>query len=140
MPEFSQSSERALQTCHPALRKVCRRVIRTFDFTVIEGHRGKERQNRLVEEGRSKVEWPNSKHNEKPSLAVDLAPYPIDWEARGRFQVLAGHVMMAFHQLQGGGVIAPAFALRWGGDWDRDDVLDDQLFDDLPHFELIENG
>lgn len=138
MPEFSSSSERALSTCHPALRKLARFVIRDYDFTVLEGHRGKERQNRLVEEGRSTTEWPDSKHNEKPSLAIDVAPYPIDWEARGRFHVLAGRFFMAFYQLQREGVIDPAYSLRWGGDWDGDDVLDDQQFDDLPHFELIE--
>jgi len=26
--------------------------------------------------------------------------------------------------------------LRWGGDWDGDTELDDNKFDDLPHFEL----
>jgi peptidoglycan L-alanyl-D-glutamate endopeptidase CwlK len=83
------------------------------------------------------VGWPNSKHNETPSRAVDIAPYPIDWEARGRFHVLAGHMMMAFHGLQEEGEIRDTLDLRWGGDWDRDHVLDDQQFDDLPHFELI---
>jgi peptidoglycan L-alanyl-D-glutamate endopeptidase CwlK len=28
-------------------------------------------------------------------------------------------------------------AIRWGGDWDSDDIFDDQNFDDLPHFELV---
>lgn len=147
MPTFSESSKDALATCHRALQATCWRVIEACDFTVLEGHRGKERQNRLVQEGRSKVEWPESKHNAmrvgtdepdfKRSDAVDLAPYPIDWEARGRFYVLAGHMMMAFHGLQKEGEIEETLGLRWGGDWDGDGELDDQQFDDLPHFELI---
>jgi hypothetical protein len=137
MPSFSSSSKEALQTCHPSLQATCRHVIEVYDFTVIGGHRGKARQNHLVEASRSQVEWPNSKHNETPSRAVDIAPYPIDWEARGRFHVLAGHMMMAFHGLQQEREIDEALSLRWGGDWDGDGVLDDQQFDDLPHFELI---
>ena len=138
MPAFSESSKDALATCHRALQATCRRVIEVYDFTVLEGHRGKARQNHLVEAGRSQVEWPESKHNTRPSRAVDLAPYPIDWKARGRFHVLAGHMMMALHALQQEGEIDEALSLRWGGDWDGDGELDDQQFDDLPHFELIE--
>ena len=108
MPQFSASSEESLQTCHPALQRLCRRVIETYDFTVLEGHRGKKRQNKLVEEGRSKVEWPNSMHNRKPSLAVDIAPYPIDWDAYNRFYELAGHMQQAFADLQGEGRIPAA--------------------------------
>lgn len=147
MPSFSESSKDALATCHRALQATCRQVIEVYDFAVIEGHRGKARQNQLVEAGRSQVGWPNSKHNAmrvgtdepdfKRSDAVDVAPYPINWEARGRFHVLAGHMMMAFHGLQQEGEIDEALSLRWGGDWDGDDELDDQQFDDLPHFELI---
>ena len=28
--------------------------------------------------------------------------------------------------------------LRWGGDWDSDLEVDDNDFDDLPHFELVD--
>ena len=136
MPAFSESSKDALATCHRALQAVCRRVIGAYDFTVMEGHRGKYRQQRLLREERTQVDWPHSKHNATPSEAVDIAPYPIDWKAHGRFHVLAGHMMMAFHRLQEEGEIDESLSLRWGGDWDGDGSLDDQRFDDLPHFEL----
>jgi peptidoglycan L-alanyl-D-glutamate endopeptidase CwlK len=71
------------------------------------------------------------------SDAVDVAPYPIDWQAPGRFHVLAGHMMMAFRVLQQEEQVEDTLRLRWGGDWDGDGELDDQQFDDLPHFELI---
>jgi alpha-glucuronidase len=54
------------------------------DVTVVCGHRGKVEQQRCFEKGTSKLEWPHSKHNSWPSLAVDLAPYPTDWTAKGR--------------------------------------------------------
>ena len=39
-------------------------------------------------EGRSKLSWLESKHNCEPSRAVDIAPYPIDWDDRERFSHL----------------------------------------------------
>jgi peptidoglycan L-alanyl-D-glutamate endopeptidase CwlK len=148
MPSFSDDSKAELATCHPALKKTCRRVIPHFNFTVLEGHRPEERQTRLKKQDRTQVAYPNSKHNamrvgtEEPDFdrsdAVDLAPWPIDWEDRGRFHVLAGHMMLAFDQLWREGTIPRTLALRWGGDWDSDDHLDDNEFDDLPHYEIID--
>lgn len=54
------------------------------DITVVCGHRGKKDQDHCFAVGTSKLEWPHSKHNAYPSLAVDLAPYPTDWTAKGR--------------------------------------------------------
>jgi peptidoglycan L-alanyl-D-glutamate endopeptidase CwlK len=150
MAQFSDDSEAELATCHPALQKTCRRVIPHFNFTVLEGNRSKRRQNRLLEEDRTQVAYPNSKHNamrvgqEEPDFsrsdAVDLAPWPIDWEDTPRFCVLAGHMMQAFDQLKREGKIPSHLALRWGGDWDADDRTDDNKFDDLPHFEVIDTN
>ena len=28
--------------------------------------------------------------------------------------------------------------IRWGGDWDSDNIMKDQTFNDLPHFEIID--
>lgn len=128
MPLFSDSSQRKLDECHPYLQLVCHRVIKIYDFTVITGYRDKATQNRLVEQGKSKVKWPNSKHNRDPSHAVDIAPYPIDWDELNRFYHLGGMMLAAAHDL--------GIELRWGGDWDRDTEFDDQTFNDLPHFEL----
>jgi len=139
MPRFSESSKANLDTCHRALQLTCEAVIPHYDFTVTEGFRDKERQTRMVEEGKSQVEWPNSKHNSRPSHAVDVAPFPVKWEAHGRFRVLAGYMMQAFAMLQAQGVISADKDLRWGGDWDSDQSFDDQSFHDLPHFEVVVN-
>lgn len=129
MPKFGSKSKKKLENVDPRLVKVLEDVIEWGpDFTILCGHRGEEAQNNAVEEGRSKVEWPNSKHNSKPSIAVDIAPYPIDWKDVKRFQILAG-LVIATGKKHG-------LNLRWGGDWDGDWDYKDQSFHDLPHFEI----
>ena len=107
------------------------RVVQKFDNTIITGHRGEAEQEQHYLEGRSKVQFPNSKHNTLPSVAVDAAPYPIDWNDRERFTYFAGYVL--------GVADSMGISLRWGGDWDRDTEVKDNNFDDLLHFELTEH-
>ncbi len=95
----------------------------------MEGHRREERQNVMFRTGKSKLKWPNSKHNQSPSLAVDIAPYPIDWNDFREFDYLAGLVIGIGHQM--------GVEIRWGGDWNRNGALSDNRFNDLPHFELV---
>lgn len=130
MPSFGEASATRLATCHPDLQSVCDRVIELYDFTVLEGERSNERQDELFRQGKSHVQAGGSKHNSSPSRAVDIAPYPIDWDDTGRFYLLAGMMFQAAHEL--------GIKLRWGGDWDGDWSHDDQSFFDLPHFELLD--
>jgi peptidoglycan L-alanyl-D-glutamate endopeptidase CwlK len=71
-----------------------------------------------------------------PSSAIDVAPYPIDWDDRERFVYFAGQVMGISDVLYEHGVISRP--LRWGGDWNRDTKVRDNNFDDLCHFELVD--
>jgi peptidoglycan L-alanyl-D-glutamate endopeptidase CwlK len=80
--------------------------------------------------GHSKVRYPNSCHNVNPSLAVDAAPYPIDWLDHERFIYFGGYVKGIAAQLK--------IPIRWGGDWDGDFTLKDNLFNDYAHFEIHE--
>lgn len=138
MPSFSARSQSILNTVDPRLQEICLRVIEHYDFTVLSGFRTKEEQDDLFAEGKTTLAWPKSKHNQNssgqsipPSRAVDVAPYPIDWNDSKRFIFMAGLMFQAAHDL--------GYKIRWGGNWDNDDVIiDDQNFDDLPHFELIE--
>ena len=54
MPSFSGRSKEKLASCHPDLQKVFNEVIKHIDCTIIEGHRGEERQNRFADEGKRK--------------------------------------------------------------------------------------
>jgi peptidoglycan L-alanyl-D-glutamate endopeptidase CwlK len=135
MPEFSRVSLARLDTCHHDLQLIASEVVRLFDCSVLEGHRDEDRQTMLFQKGLSQVEWPDGKHNPTPSMAMDIAPYPINWDDEGRFYFFAGYLSCVAASLLEAGKIT--HLVRWGGDWDRDRHMDDQDFNDLCHFELI---
>ena len=144
MHKFSNTSKSRLSTCEMDLQDLCTEALQIMNITVLEGHRLSERQQKLFRDGLSKVRW--SKHNESPSEAVDIAPWPIpkDWgspgpdhlytsaemKERAKFYYLGG-IMKALAYVRG-------IVLRWGGNWDGDYEVDfgDQSFDDLVHFEV----
>lgn len=132
MPKFSRKSSEILLTCDTDLVVVMRDVIEITDITILSGLRGEAEQDDLFRRGLSKKMFPNSKHNSEIngalSEAVDIAPYPINWEDLEKFYYVAGIVMGVAGML--------GIKLRWGGDWDMDDDLHDQTFMDLGHFEL----
>jgi len=130
LPKFGSRSKERLTTCDERLQKVFNEVIKYVDCSVLEGHRGEERQNRLFEEGKTKVTYPNGRHNSNPSNAVDVTPYPINWEDRERQTLFAGFVIGIARSM--------GITLRWGGDWDMDFEVMDNRFDDFPHFEIRE--
>ena len=130
MAKFGKRSKEILHSVDVKLVRILGKVIEFYDFTVISGMRNKEEQDTLYREGRSKKLYPNSKHNSWPSKAVDIAPYPVDWEDNESFYFLAG-MIKAVAYLEG-------IKVRWGGDWDSDNDLHDQTFFDLGHFELEE--
>ena len=129
MLKFGKKSIEQLSTCRKELQEVFNEVIKTVDCSVLEGHRGKDRQNTLYTEGKTKVTYPKGRHNSSPSRAVDVCPYPIDWGDRERFHLFAGFVL--------GIAKSKGINLRWGGDWNMNWEVDDNQFDDFPHFELI---
>lgn len=128
MPKFSRASAQRLATCHPDIRNVCEQLIKTYDFSVLCGHRGQQDQDAAYKAGNSRVCFPNSPHNNLPSLAVDLAPYPVDWNDIGRFKELACAFFAVANLLKERGEITHEF--EWGGSW--------RTFKDYPHFEIKE--
>ena len=92
----------------------------------------------MLAQGKSKTKF--GKHVK--GKAVDIAPYPIDWDARDDFHYLGGFVL--------GIAASMGINIRWGGDWsspslDRDVMrgteqrtTKDNGFDDLVHFELMD--
>lgn len=126
---YSKRSNYILQTTHPDLQKLFNKVIKVIDCSIIYGIRTKYEQDELVRKGYSKLNYPLSKHNKIPSQAIDVAPYPVNWHDRERFIYFAGIVKGTASQL--------GISIRWGGDWDSDNDLRDQTFNDLAHFELI---
>jgi|TARA_R110002020_G_scaffold2711_2_gene12753 peptidoglycan L-alanyl-D-glutamate endopeptidase CwlK len=128
MPYFGKSSKKRLSTCDDRLQKVFNEVIEHVDCSVLCGHRGKDDQNKAYKEGKSKAKYPNGRHNRQPSLAVDVSPYPIDWDDLERQTLFAGFVLGIAKQM--------GIDLIWGNDWDGDFETKDTGLKDYPHFEL----
>lgn len=126
-------SRENLKGVHPDLVKVVERAIElsTQDFTVIEGVRTQERQQELYAQGRTKpgnkvtnADGVKNKSNHQVKSdglghAVDIVPYPVDWNSSVKFNNIAVAMKLAACQL--------GIDITWGGDWK---MLD------LPHFEL----
>lgn len=154
MPKFSNRSLARLRTCHPILQELCQRVVEHHDISIITGHRTQQQQDE-ARHNNSQKSWPNSKHNTTPSMAVDIAPYPLPeswgslsgattmlardlaWKERVKFyEALAVFRFCWAQMITDFPEIADQCRLRLGADWDGDHDYRDQTFDDLGHIEL----
>ena len=125
MPKFGKRSKQRLEGVNIVLVHILNKLVKIMDVTIIEGVRSQERQDELVKKGASKTKF--SKHID--GRAVDVAPYPIDWEDRERFHYMGGMLKGIAHEMD--------VKIRWGGDWDNDGEIKDNNFDDLVHVELL---
>lgn len=138
MNNFSIVSKERLKTCHRDLQVLFAHVIIDYDCSVICGTRTAKEQDEAFTAGNSKLQWPKSKHNSIPSMAVDVAPHEngVDW---GKLQSahFSGYVKGIADQLYRIGTIS--HRIRCGVDWDEDNDIDDTTFWDGAHFEIILN-
>ena len=154
MYKFSKTSLDRLSSCHPDLQLICNEGIEFIDFSVVQGHRNKEQQDRLYPRF-TKVKYPNSKHNSKPSRAVDVCPFIQP------FGVITGHpqnienimIVSKRSKREVEDFIVKAYArlmgqleriaydndikVRLGMDWSMNYNMLDQTFHDLGHIELL---
>lgn len=135
MPKFGKGSLTKLSTCDSRIQKVMNEAIKHYDFTVLYGYRTPEEQFELYKQGRQlqNGKWikvgktvteldgkiKKSNHNSNPSKAIDIAPYPIDWNNIKRFEELATVVKRCAKEL--------GIEITWGGDW---------KMKDYPHYEV----
>lgn len=128
-----------LEGVHPKLVDIVKLAIAytKVDFTVIEGVRTQERQNLLYAQGRTKpgqiVTWSRTSNhftNKRTGFghAVDLVPFPVDWNDLKKFDAISLAMFAAADQLN--------TPIRWGADWDRDGFPRERGETDSPHFEL----
>jgi len=136
MAKFGNLSLKRLLTCDEKLQKVMNEVIKHMDIVILHGHRTTKEQFELFRQGRDLVggEWVKtgktvtnldgksklSEHNYLPSRAIDIAPYPIDWNDIERFKELAVIVKREAKKLD--------IDIIWGGDW--------KMFSDFPHYQV----
>lgn len=102
-------SEERLSECHPDLQRLVREAAKGVDegdlayagirdMTVLCGFRGKDEQDAAVASGASESPWPLSKHNRMPADAVDVSPYPVDWNEK-RLEILHAYVAGIAHAM-----------------------------------------
>ena len=150
---FGIASQAALGSAHSRLQAVALRVLRIKDHSVLKGHRPESEQNAAYygKPQRSKLKWPDGKHNGLPSKAIDVQTYPLPAvidenkcnALRARFlrdeyeQVLREEQLYLLG-LYVGVAFQMGITLRTGADWDRDGEIADNGFDDFYHVEIVE--
>ena len=139
MNKFGSRSRKNLDEAHPDFTVLFEEVLKERDCSVIDGKRSEEEQNTLFHAKKSKLQYPESKHNLKPGQckvdAVDVIPYPFkesDWTNDRYLFHFVGHVKGIADQLYRDRKISAK--IRCGADWNGDFRFND-TFIDAPHFE-----
>ena len=123
--------------------------ISDVDFMVLEGVRSKEQCMINYGKGRTaaqcvakgvpaqyanpnaaKVTWLNNPFASKhvTGKAVDLVPYPVDWNDLKKFDLIAQAMLQAAKEL--------GVPVRWGADWNNNGKPRERGESDSPHFEI----
>ena len=148
---LSQKSLDKMNGVDERLQRVVKRAIQLSkqDFMVLEGVR--TRQQCMINYGKgrtiaqcvakgvpaqyanpnaAKVTWLNDPFASKhvTGKAVDLVPYPVDWNDLKKFDVIAQAMLQASKEL--------SIPIRWGADWDGDGKPRERGESDSPHFEI----
>ena len=110
-----------LATCDLELIRLFSEVGKTNNITIICGFRDQAAQDLAFASGASKEQWPDGKHDRRPSQAVDVGPDPICFGDIEAFKNLAVIVKDTARRLNIG--------VKWGGDYLH--------LHDYPHWELI---
>ena len=122
---YSKRSRKKLDECDERLQAVAEAVLPFVDHSVITGRRSRKKQQKAFDEGTSLARPGQSAHQCKPSMAMDLCPWPIpgEWDDpknRERFCFLAGYVVAVAASM--------GIDLVWGGTFKK--------LSDLGHFEI----
>lgn len=149
--KLSQRSLDRLKGVDERLVKVVKRAIELspIDFMVLEGVRTREQcminygkgrtasqcsakgvPARYANPSAAKVTWLNNPFASKHTVgkAVDLVPYPVDWNDLKKFDAIAKAMLAAAKEL--------GVPVRWGADWDGDGKPRERGESDSPHFEI----
>lgn len=128
MPHFSKDSQQQINTCHHDVQAIFKAVEHEVDCEVRCGHRTQSEQEKCFAEGHSGFHWPESRHNAKPSMAVDVIPVDMDPKDIDRWHWFGGYVKGVADRLYAEGVVS--HRLHWAGD------KGDQELCKFPHFEI----
>lgn len=127
---FDPGSAHRLSQAHHLLQLLMNEAIKKTPFMILDSQRGRHAQEQAFAQGHSKVHFGNSAHNWSPSVALDVAPLPLDWHnARAFMDLGLGVIMPLAHALH--------IPIRWGADFNRDGNYTNDSFVDMPHYELF---
>ena len=125
MYQWGKASFERLSTCDKRLQALANKMLdrSEFDLSITCGYRGEKEQNEAFKEGKSNAKFGQSKHNIRPSQAIDIVPFPVNWDPKDpRWTEMALNAMWCAGKL--------GFEIVWGGNFKN--------FKDLPHFEIKE--
>lgn len=148
---LSQKSLDRMNGVDERLQRVVKRAIQLTkqDFMVLEGVRTKQQcminygKGRTIAEcvakgvpaqyanpNAAKVTWLNDPFASKhvSGKAVDLVPYPVDWNDLKKFDAIAQAMLQAAKEL--------GVPVRWGADWNSNGKPRERGESDSPHFEI----
>lgn len=142
MNAFGLASNAALKTADTRLVMVALKVLDIKDHSVLKGHRTQGEQDAAYfgNPQRSKLKWPDGKHNGVPSTAIDVQTYPLpdmDMLPPAAFDQALREEQLYLLGLYVGVASEMGIELRTGADWDRDGEIADNGFDDFYHVELV---
>lgn len=123
---MNTASLERLKLCHKDLIKLAMAVDAVYPIQVICGPRNEADQNKAFDENKTKLKFPESKHNKTPSMAIDCVPDPdqnpktISWADLKEFEIMCLTFESYAEQFE--------INIRLGRDFS---------FKDFPHIELI---
>ena len=129
MNKFSKISQDRLNTSHRLIQELMHNVLAIMDISILECHRTQERQMDLFLRGLSELNGTDkmSKHQQFPSLAVDVIPYekghnPFDGSEKSElmFYKLSRIIFIEARKL--------GLDITWGGHWES--------LIDMPHWQI----
>lgn len=122
MKEFDAKSKERLGNANKDLVILAEAVLQKIDVIITCSHRNKQDQDEAYKNGKSKLKYPQSKHNTLPSKAIDFAIKKngiITWDKK-EYDNLGGIIKEVAEDL--------GLTVKWGGDFSG--------FYDGPHVEI----
>lgn len=128
--KLSAKSLATLDGVHPDLVRVVKRAIEITeqDFSVAEGLRSPARAKALAAGGTGIEASLHIRQPDGYGHAVDLWPYPLNWQDLAAFRRVAAAMFAAADEL---GIL-----LQWGADWDTDGEINEPGEWDYPHYQI----
>ena len=133
MPVFANGSKLKLLSCSLPIQRIMDEAIKHIDIAITCGHRDEEDQQEAFLSGKSKLQYPYSKHNTHPSNAVDFVCFVDGKPHWGKELTISTAFFIK------GIAAAQGVKIRCGCDWNGNFLTSDESFMDAFHLEIIES-